>query len=315
MIIRTVTGDIDPAALGITLGHDHVFTRPPADVSDPDLRMDDEGAATQECRRFRAAGGGAIVEMTTVDYGRDAAALARISAGAKLHLIAATGFNKGKFADRLTDSLTVEEIAAWMIAEITTGVCGERVGGMAEARGAIRCGLIKASSGMDAANPNELKVFAAAIQAHLATGAPIGTHTEKGTWVLEQAAIFRAGGVAPEKILLGHLDLKPDLGYLLEIAATGVNLSFDQFGKQKYLPDSERINLIGALAERGHGRQIILGGDMARRSYFTSYNGGPGLAHIPTTIAAALRERIGAAALDDLLIHNPRRWLSFAPRI
>lgn len=314
MIIRTVTGDIAPDALGITLDHDHLFTRPPADVTDPDLRMDDQGAAIEECQRFRAAGGSAIVEMTTVDYGRDAAALARISSAAQVHIIAATGFNKGVFADRLTGVLTPDAIAAWMIIEIGTGVCGTCVGGAPEERLDIRCGIIKASSGLNGANSNERKVFDAAIQAHRITGAPVSTHTEKGTWAIEQASLLLDGGVAPGKILIGHLDLKPDLGYLCAVAAAGVNLSFDQFGKEKYLPDRERIRLIAALVERGYGRQLMLGGDMARRSYFMSYNGGPGLAHIPATIAASLREQLGADVLRDLLIDNPRRWLAFVPR-
>src|SRR5262249_42902573 len=106
----------------------------------------------------------------------------------------------------------------------------------------------------------------------------------------------------------------PDIGYLREVAAMRVNLSLDQFGKQKYLPDRERIRLIAALVEQGYGRQVMIGGDMARRSYFVSYNGGPGLAHIPGAIAASLHEQIGPVALHELLIDNPRRWLAFVPR-
>ncbi len=315
MIIRTVTGDIAPEALGLTLDHDHLLTRPPADVSDPDLCMDDEHAVIKECTLFHAAGGRAIVEMTTVDYGRDAAALARISNTAQVHIIAATGFNKGIFADRLSGPLSVDLIAAWMTAEVSTGVCGHRVGAAHEETLDIRCGIIKASSSLNGANSNEQKVFEAAIAAHHATGAPISTHTERGTWAIEQAQLMIEGGVAPGNILIGHLDLKPDLGYLREVAATGVYLSFDQWGKQKYLPDSERIRLVVALVEQGYGSQMMLGGDMARRSYFMSYNGAPGLVHIPTTIATRLSEQIGPDALHDLLVANPRRWLAFAPRL
>lgn len=314
MIIRTITGDIAPEPWGLTLGHDHVIAVPPADVDDPDLTMDSEQAGIDECLSFREAGGSAIVEMTTVDYGRRAEALARVSAASGVLIISATGFNKGKFADRLSEPLAVEQIADWMIAEVRSGVCGDRVGGTPERGVGMRCGLIKASSSLNGANSNEQKVFAAAIMAHHATGAPISTHTEKGTWAPEQAALFLQAGVSPQKVLIGHLDLKPDLGYLLEVASTGVNMGIDQFSKEKYLPDSERINLVAALVERGFCRQVMLGGDMARRSYFLSYGGEPGLRHIPFTIAATLRERIGQAALDDILVNNPRRWLAFTPR-
>lgn len=312
MIVRTVRGDIDPAELGLTLDHDHLFTRPPSGVTDPDFLMDDEDAAVRECRAFRTAGGRAVVEMTTVDYGRDAPALARIARDAGVHIIAATGFNKGKYADRLSAPRTVAALAAWMIAELRDGVCGEQVGAADDAASGVRCGVIKASSGAGGANEHERKVFEAAIAAHHLTGAPISTHTEQGSWALEQAALFRAGGVSPEKVLIGHLDLKPELAYLLAVAATGVNLSFDQFGKHKYLPDAERVRLAVALVRAGHGRQLMLGGDMARRSYFASYGGRPGLAHVPATIRAKLIEAgLSTAEADDLLIHNPRRWLSF----
>jgi len=302
--VRTVLGDVPASSLGFTLGHEHLFTRPPADVTDPDLRMDSEAAAIQEAGDFRAAGGGAIVEMTTVDYGRDAAALARISWASGVHVVAATGYNKGTFADRMTAGRSVAEIAALMAAEVRSGIEG----------GPVRAGLIKASSSLGGPNSEERKVLEAAVEAHHATGAPIGTHTEKGTWGLEQAEFFLAGGVPPGKVLIGHLDLKPDLSSLLEVAATGVNLGLDQFSKEKYLPDLERVRLVAALVEAGHGRQVIVGGDLARRSYWRAYGGGPGLGFIPGRVVPLMNEHgLGATAIHEIMVEAPRRWLAFEP--
>jgi 5-phospho-D-xylono-1,4-lactonase len=313
-IIRTVLGDIPVSNLGVTLGHDHLYTLPPEAVDDPDLRMDSEDAAIQELESFKRAGGGALVEMTTVDYGRDGAALERISKASGVHVVAATGFNKGVFADRLTQSRSVKDIAAWMTREVNVGLerfCAEQP--HAEHAPHVRAGLVKASSGLRDANENELKVFAAAIQAHRRTGAPISTHTEKGTWALEQARIFVDGAVNLERVLIGHLDLKPDLAYLLEVAVTGVRMGFDQFGKSKYLSDRTRVDLIVKLCEAGHSRQLLLGGDMARKSYFRSYGGSPGLTHIPTTVRGMLEDALPLETVQDLLVHNARRWLEFTP--
>jgi 5-phospho-D-xylono-1,4-lactonase len=310
--IRTVLKDISPINLGVVLGHDHLYTLPPPDVRDLDLWMDSEDAAIQELEDFRAAGGGLLVEMTTVDYGRDAAALARVCQASGVHVVAATGFNKGKFADRLTQNCLPEDIAKWMIQEVQHGITQfSSSQPHPEHAPHVRAGLIKASSGLDGANPNEYAVFEAAIQAHHATGAPIGTHTEKGTWALEQAALFLEGGVVPHKVLLGHLDLKPDLPYLLEVLSTGVNIGFDQFGKEKYLPDHTRVELLQTLCEQGFSSQLILGGDMARKSYFRAYNGTPGLRHIPTTIQKMLLERLPEGVVQNLLSLNAVRWLSF----
>lgn len=312
--VRTVTGEIPPEALGLTLGHDHIFASPPSDITDSDLRIDEELASVAEMKAFRAAGGGAMVEMTTVDYGRDISALQRISQATGVHFIAATGFNKGKFADRLTEGRSVEEIAAWMIAEVNQGVRQFSKDQPVLETSRARCGLIKASSSLDHANPNELNVFEAAIQAHHVTGAPISTHTEKGTWALEQIALFQTGGVPLNKVLIGHLDLKPELPYLLEVASTGANLGLDQFAKVKYLPDETRVELIAQLVAAGHGKQVLIGGDLARRSYWKHYGDPYGFTFIPLKIVPMLKEAgLNEAQVEDILIDNPKRFLAFSP--
>jgi 5-phospho-D-xylono-1,4-lactonase len=311
-IIRTVLGDIEPSSLGLTLGHDHLMTHPPDDVTDTDLVMDDLEAATRELELFKRAGGGALVEMTTVDYGRDASELEKISRASSVHVISATGFNKGVFADRLTGNISVQEITSWMVNEVNIGITRLSKDQPRAEFSRTRAGIIKASSGLNAANANEQKVFEAAARAHKITRAPIGTHTEKGTWGLGQAQFFLERGVDPRKILIGHLDLKPELPYLLEVAKIGVNIGLDQFGKEKYLPDLERVNLIVQLCEAGFEQQIIIGGDMARKSYFKSYGGNPGLEHVPITVKHMLvQAALSSETIDNILIHNPRRWLEF----
>lgn len=314
-IVRTVLGDINPERLGLTLGHDHLYASPPADVSDPDLRIDDEAASIAEAKVFAGAGGGGVVEMTTVDYGRDIGVLERISEASGVHLVAATGFNKGKFADRLTESRSVEEIAAWMTAEVLEGVRAFSPHQPVREDSSAKAGLVKASSGLDGASASELRVLGAAIQAHHATGAPISTHAEKGTWALGQVQLFLEGGVNPGKVLIGHLDLKPDLAYLKEVAATGVNIGIDQFAKEKYLPDAKRVELMVGLVDSGHGQQILIGGDLARRSYWKVFGDPYGFSFIPLRVKPVLREAgLSAAQVDDILLHNPRRFLAFNPR-
>ena len=300
-LIRTLLGDIPPQELGLTLSHDHIFARPPADVADPDLRLDDPDASRRELENFAAVGGGAVIEMTTVDYGRDGPAMAGASRASGVHLIAATGFNKAKFAERHSAVMTTEAIAEWMTREVQEGL----------QEGGGRAGVIKASSSLNGPTPHERRVFEAAVEAQRRSGAPVSTHTEKGSWALEQVQLLTAGGVPPGRIMIGHLDLNPQLDALLAVAETGVYLSLDQFSKEKYLPDAERIELVAALVRRGHGRQLMLGGDLARRSYWTAYGGGPGYRHIPTTIRARLEQQLSAEEVRALLYDNPARFLSW----
>ena len=121
----------------------------------------------------------------------------------------------------------------------------------------------------------------------------------------------------PDKVLIGHLDFRPEVLFLLEVASLGVFLGLDQFSKSKYLGDEDRVDLVVALASEGHLAQLILSGDLARRSYWPGYghDGAPGLAHLPRTVAPMLRdEGLSEEDLHTLFVDNPRRWLSFDPR-
>ena len=96
-IIRTVLGDILPEEFGICYPHEHLLGRPPQAYSKPDLVLDNEAAAAVELAWFRAAGGSALVEMSTPDYGRNPEGLQRLSQVSGVHIVAATGLNKEKF--------------------------------------------------------------------------------------------------------------------------------------------------------------------------------------------------------------------------
>lgn len=311
-MIRTVLGDVVPEALGFTLCHEHLFGRPPPEFAEEDLSLTGEATALLELTDFKKAGGSAVVEMTTPDYGRNVAALQRLSRQSGVHLVAATGFNKAKFADRHSSELSEDDLVAWLVAEVSESIVEPPffIAGASETTTA-RAGLIKASTSLDGPTEHEEKVLRAAAEAHRQTGAPVSTHTEKATWALEQALYLIDQGVAPAKLLIGHLDFKPDLARLSDIAALGVRLGLDQFSKDKYLPDAERVNLVVALGERGFGKQLLLSGDLARKSYWRAF-GGVGLRHLPVTVTRLLHEAgLTDAGLKQLFVDNPRDWLNF----
>jgi 5-phospho-D-xylono-1,4-lactonase len=304
MIIRTILGDISPSELNIVLGHEHIYAFPPPFVTDRDLYVDDMEASGRELADFRSIGGDAIVEMTTRDYNRDISKLITLSKQSGVHIVSATGFNKAKFANRMSSGMSEDEIADWMLSEVRDGIEGT----------SARAGVIKGASSLNGPDENELKVFRAAARAHLACNAPISTHTEKGTWATGQMELFIHAGVKPSRVLLGHLDLNPDIAYLREVAATGAYMGFDQFSKAKYLADERRIELVEELVSQGYGAQIILSHDLARRSDLRGYGGKPGFRHIPQTIRPNLISRgFDAELVADLCGHNARRFLSFEP--
>ena len=313
-VVRTVLGDVAPDALGFTLAHEHLVGQPPAEFAEDDLCLTSEADAVSELKDFASVGGGALVEMTTVDYGRDVSALKRISEVAGVPIIAATGFNKAKFADRYSGELTEDELTSWMIREVSEGISEppefvQKTSSPTQ----IKAGVIKGSSSLNGPTPAEQKVLHAVAQAHLETGAPVSTHTEKATWALEQASFLIENGVKPEKLLIGHLDFKPDVKFLVELASLGVYLGLDQFSKEKYLPDAERVNLVVELLERGCER-LLLSGDLARRSYWR-VSGGEGFRHLPKTVCSRLKAAgLTDGQLEQLFVQNPKRWLQFEPK-
>ena len=302
--IRTILGDIAPAELGVCYGHEHVIGKPPATAPASDLDFTNEDAAIRELGLYKLAGGNALIEMSTPDYGRAAAAMVRVSRATGIHLVAATGYNKDKFSLPFTRDASVEEMTARFVADIETGMDGT----------SARAGLVKASANLNEISAAEEKLYRAAARTHRQTGAPISTHSEAGTMMLEQVALFREEGVDLSHVVIGHVDRFLDIDLHRRLAESGVNLSYDQFAKEKYYPDSERIRVIRQLVDEGFGGQILLAGDMAKHSYWPSYNtgGGPGLTFILWRILPWMREEgMPEAAIGAMLVDNPARIFQF----
>ena len=304
-IIRTVLGDIQSTQLGLTLSHEHLLWAVPESFQDedPDLGFDDPKIAIKELGLFRQAGGSAVVEMTTPEIGRRPEELARISRATDVHIIATTGHHKDKFSRQILTAASVEKIAANIVRDITVGMEDTK----------IKAGVIKAATSKDQATGSERKVIQAVGLAFHETGAPVSTHTEAGTFALEQIKLLLATGIPPERLLIGHLDRGlPDRQYL-DIARNGVYLGFDQIGKSKYWPDAERIRAIALLVNAGYKRHILLSGDMARKSNWTSYGpgSGPGMAYIPKQFQAkCIQAGIPAVIVHQILVDNPSQFFS-----
>jgi phosphotriesterase-related protein len=305
-IIRTVLGDVQPAQLGLTLNHEHLLwiVPEPYQDEDPDLGFDDPEMALRELELFEQAGGSALVEMTTAEIGREPEELARISSASGIHIIAASGHHKDKFSRLPLVEKSPEAIAENIIRDIKVGIDGTD----------IRAGVIKAATSRDQATPSECKVIEAVGMAYQATGAPVSTHTEAGTFALGQIRLLKDAGIPPERMLIGHLDRGLSDTVYLEIARTGVYLGFDQIGKEKYWPDSERIRVIKLLLSADYAHRILLSGDMARKTNWTSYGAGcgPGLVYIPTKFREdLLKAGIPGDIAHQIMEANPSRFLAF----
>ncbi len=313
--VRTVLGDIAPDQLGLTYAHEHVLLDAPiAEDRFPHILLDDEEAAVAELAACSAAGVGAVVDALPCAIGRDPLRLASTSRRSGVHIIATTGLHTRKWYPGLSwaNELDPQALADLFVADIDEGIDRFDYRGPHVERTPHRAGVIKVGTLQEEPNDRDRRAFAAAAETHHRTGVPILTHCEEGKGGLEQLELFAEFGISPETIVLSHTDKVGDIGYHLELAATGVYLELDQALRHPIGADNPTVRIAMRLAREGRAAQLMLATDGARRSMWTAYGGKPGLAALAVDVVTVLRnEGISAETLDQILITNPARFFTF----
>jgi predicted metal-dependent phosphotriesterase family hydrolase len=305
-------GDINPRELGKTDVHEHLLMRSPLLRGE---ELDDRERSTQEAIELRQTGIDALVELTTIGLGRDPQGVADVAARSGLHIVLATGIHREAHypPEHWVHRIALEELAELFIRDITEGCEGTDYSGPREQPTRIRAGVIKAGAGYWSISPLERRVFEAAGEAHRRTDAPVACHLELGTAAWEVLEALEAAGIAPDRIMLAHVDRNPDPGLHAELAAAGAYLGYDGMARAKYWPDSVLLDCLLRVASRGGADRLLLGGDVARRTVFRSYGGLPGMAYLPRRFVPRLAEMAGEDLVRRILIDNPARLLGFTP--
>ena len=312
--IRTVCGDIAPSDVGFAHCHEHTFLLPgPRCRVNADYLLDDLAKTTAELAEFRAADGRTLVDAQPIGPERSATLQRMASERSGVNIVAATGFHRAIYypADHFRFRESADALAERMIREVTEGMVeyhGSKAGKTTE----VRAGLIKFASDYHVIDAEAAKVAEAAAAAHRATGAPILTHTEHGTCGIEQIDLFQKLGVRPSALLICHLDRNPDLFLHEEVAQSGAYLVYDGISRVKRFPDSTLVGLICRMAEGRHTSRILLGMDMASRTMWRSYGGGPGLVYLGNVFLRRLRQAgMGVEQIRMFTEYNPSAALAF----
>ena len=145
----------------------------------------------------------------------------------------------------------------------------------------------------------------------MATGAPVLTHTEHGALAIEQVETLASLGVPSDRVLLSHIDRNSDRGLHRELARCGAYLVFDGPSRSAHHPPEEVADLIALAVEHGAGDRVLLGLDLALRSYRTGYGGKPGFTFLLEVFLPLLADR-GFTDADLLMLGhtNPAKALS-----
>ncbi len=313
--VRTVLGDIPAARLGVCYAHEHLIIDPGFTTHvTPGFELSDVDRAVCELRRFRAAGGRALVDSMPCDSGRNVVKLAALARGADVHIVAPTGLHLAKYYDpgHWSRHSTEEELAGLFVADIVEGIDARDYGGPIVVRTPHRAGVIKIASDRSFTGREE-RIFAAAAEAHRRTGAPILTHTEQGELGLEQVERLRSLGVELGHVVLSHLDHRPDPAYHREILASGARVEYDRAFRWPAGPHNPTLELVQTLLP-DFPDQIMLGMDAARRAYWSSYGGAPGLGYLLTDFSARLRAAgVSDDALRRIFVSTPAATFAFHP--
>lgn len=298
--VRTLTGDIDPAELGVTDSHDHLFF---ASKLLPGEELDDTEAALEQLLTFRAAGGSAVVQWTPFGLGRRTRELAQFSKETGVHVVAATGLHRAAHYAPVLLHRVIDDLVRLFVADLVEGTGPADL--PEDRRTRHRAGLIKVAGAFHAIDAHARTTLTAAAVAHEETGAPIAVHLEHGTAGLEIAELLCGTlGVPADRVILGHLNRHPEPRIQREIAGTGVFLAFDGPSLANRATDWRLADCLEALVGAGHGGQLLLGGDTTTA---TARREPGGLPYLLTTLAPRLTKLLGGDVVTAMLVANPAR--------
>ncbi|RDU98707.1 phosphotriesterase family protein [Trinickia dinghuensis] len=337
--IQTVLGPIEPESLGPTLMHEHLLIDlvPPSLAEDADrdqteidlcncwkinygqqralknYRLNQKDVAAEELLEMKAAGGRAIVDLTTGGLKPDPRGLAQISSETGIPVVMGCGHYVHEYQHPRNASRTVDDFAGEMIEHMTIGAWGTEV----------RAGIIGEIGCQSPWTEQEQRVLHGALIAQQETGAALnvhpGRHPDQPREVVDR---IRELGFPVERAIMSHIDRTIfDDDRLLRLADSGCVIEFDLFGWEQCaypmsdidMPnDGTRMRMVRLLFDRGHGERILISHDICTRTRLSRY-GGHGYQHIFSNIVPRmLRRGFTQNEIDTLLIDTPRRLLALA---
>ncbi len=310
---RTVLGDIESADMGLTYSHEHIIIEDSyATASHPEFLLNDVEKVSEELTAFYSKGGRTVVDTMPANSGRNPLKLAEVSRRSGVNIIAPTGIHLEIYYPEThwRYSYTEDQLTDLFIADIMEGIDQFDYSGPLVNRTPHKAGLIKLATGDDAFTAHQEKIFRAVVNAHLATGAPILTHTNFGRQALEQARLFGKLGAKLEHVVLSHVDRAKSVDYNRAVLDTGVRVEYDSAFRWKAGEANHTLDLLENLLPE-FPDQITMGMDMAKNAYWKSYGGEPGLAYLIETIPGFLKAKGLETYFQKLFFDTPGKLFSF----
>jgi phosphotriesterase-related protein len=305
MKVETARGAIETTELGPTLMHEHIVTRSPGVMENWPHLFDRAGilaASEKKMADLYQRGIRTVVDLTTVDLGRDIDLIVDVAKRSRVHVIVATGV--WWMPQRYFSRHGVDHVADLFIRDITQGI----------GNSGVKAAIIKCATDTQGVTQVIENVLRASARAQKATGVPISTHTwAAGRTGEAQQAIFAQEGVDLRRVIIGHSGDSDDLDYLRGLMRRGSTIGMDRFGLDNFLPTPKRVEVIAKLCAEGFAGQMVLSHDAncwsdmmsdaekARTRPHWNYN------HISDDVLPALRKAgVSDDQIDQMMVRNPR---------
>ncbi|GAA0877095.1 phosphotriesterase [Algoriphagus jejuensis] len=310
---RSILGDVDSEQMGFTYSHEHIVIEDSyPTAAHPEFLLNDGEKITTELSEFYALGGRTVVDTMPANCGRNPLKLADVSRNSGVQIIAPTGIHLEIYypANHWRYTYTEDQLTDLFVADIEDGIDQFDYAAPIVKRTEHKAGLIKLATGDETFTPHQEKIFRAVVNAHLATGAPILTHTNFGRHALEQAKLFAKLGAKLDHVVLSHVDRAKDVDYNRAVLDVGVSVEYDSAFRWKKDEPNHTLKLIESLI-RDYPDQITMGMDMAKNSYWKSYGGSPGLSYLIETIPGFMQEKDLDEFVQNIFTKTPERLFSF----
>lgn len=227
--VNTVTGQIEPSELGITLPHEHLMVDfvGAKDVS-PERYSQREvmKKVLPYLKKLKDSGCHTLIECTPAFLARDAGLMQKLSQKSGIQILSNTGYYGARNNLFLPDhafSETADQLASRWINEFENGLDGTQ----------IKPGFIKIGVDQGKLSDVHKKLITAACRTHLVTGLTIAAHTGTAPGAFDQLEILKNEGVSTSAWIWVHAQNEKDKSLHVLAAQRGAWVEFDGYGEGK----------------------------------------------------------------------------------
>jgi len=307
--VMTVTGPVPAAVLGITDAHTHTWIEPVPGTRPGLPVLFDQANIGAELRDFRASGGRSLVDCQPGGCGRNGRIMRELSESSDVQIVACTGFHLRQYyppdAWIYLPATTAEAACAYFVEELTVGL--RETQSLTEP---VLAGFIKIACEADIAQVPE-QLLEAAARAGRECDVAMEVHTEKGADAEKIVRRLAEYGFPPARLIICHIDKRPDFGLHRELARAGVTLEYDTFYREKYQPERNVWPLLEKMVAAGLDEHVVIATDMAEAAMWTRLGGQPGQTAFTGQILPQMQEiGFGEQSIQRLMSGNIARLLA-----